>query len=66
MKSNYIKLDIFVLALFIIVLIVALQNTGVVTINVLFWKISMSRVILIPFILFIGFLMGLIVGKNKK
>jgi uncharacterized integral membrane protein len=58
-------MDLFVLAVFLIVLIVALQNTGVVTINVLFWKISMSRVILIPFILFIGFLMGLLVGKTK-
>jgi uncharacterized integral membrane protein len=63
--KTYIKMDLFVLAVFLIVLIVALQNTGVVTINVLFWKISMSRVILIPFILFIGFLMGLLVGKTK-
>ena len=65
MKSKYVKLnDVFILIAVILLLIISLQNTGVVTLEVLFWKISMSRIIFIPFVLLIGFLMGFTVGQK--
>ena len=67
MKPAYVKLnDVLIFSAFILILIISLQNTGIVTIEVLFWKISMSRIILIPFVLFIGFLMGFVVGQKTK
>ena len=67
MKPAYVKLnDVLIFSAFILILIISLQNTGIVTLEVLFWKISMSRIILIPFVLFIGFLMGFVVGQKTK
>jgi len=48
-----------------------LQNTEVVEISFLFWKMSLSRVILLLGALFIGVLIGLFIGweaaaKKKK
>ncbi len=50
----------------ILVLVVLLQNTQVVTIRFLFWQASMSRVILLPLILFVGFAVGFFVGRSSK
>ena len=41
-----------------IVLIFLAQNFEVVTVNVLFWEISMSRAVLLFFSLLIGFIVG--------
>jgi len=47
-----------------------LQNTEVVEISFFFWKISLSRVVLLVGSLFIGVLIGLFIGwesaVNKK
>ena len=48
-----------------------LQNTEVVEISLFFWKISLSRVVLLVGSLFIGVLIGLFIGweaavKKKK
>ena len=48
------------------VLIVFVQNVEVVTYNILFWEISMTRVIFFPFVLIIGFLLGYIFAKSMK
>jgi len=51
-------------------LIFVIQNTQVVEIKFLFWKMSLSRVILLLGTLFIGVLVGLIIGweafKKRK
>ena len=44
-------------------IVILLQNTEVVTIKLLFWEISMSRIIFFPFLLVIGFVIGFVVGK---
>lgn len=49
----------------ILFFILLLQNTQVVTLHIFFWKISMSRIIFIPLVLFIGFVMGFVVGKKS-
>jgi len=54
---------LILIALFLILLI---QNIQVVTLRFLFWEISMSRIIFIPLILIIGFILGYIFAKTKK
>ena len=54
---------LILIALFLIILI---QNVDVVTLQFLFWEISMSRILFIPFILIIGFILGYIFAKAKK
>lgn len=48
------------------VVIFTLQNSEVVAINFLFWRIEMSRVILILVTLLIGFLLGYIFQRARK
>ena len=44
-------------------LIILIQNTQVVTLRLLFWKVGMSQIILVPLIMLIGFVLGYIVAK---
>jgi uncharacterized integral membrane protein len=67
MKAKTIIIVVLI-ALFVIIL---LQNTEVVTFQLLFWKIGMSRIILLFFMLLIGFISGYITAritrkKNKE
>ena len=48
------------IALFVIILV---QNTQVVTLRLLFWKIGMSQIILVPLTMLIGFVIGYLVAK---
>lgn len=57
---------IIVLILLALFLIILLQNTKVVKIQLLFWKIGMSRIIMLPITLFLGIVIGFIIGKTKK
>ncbi|MBU0635232.1 MAG: LapA family protein [Candidatus Omnitrophica bacterium] len=61
MKPKTIALLILA-GLFIVVL---LQNTQVVSVQFLFWKISMSRIILLPVVMGMGFIIGFFMGKRK-
>lgn len=56
------------MTLLVIFMIFILQNTQVVEIEFLFWKLSLSRVILLLGALFIGILVGLFFGweTSKK
>ena len=42
----------------ILLLVVLLQNTHVVAFHFLFWKFSMSQIILIPLMILLGFGIG--------
>ncbi|MDD3051116.1 MAG: lipopolysaccharide assembly protein LapA domain-containing protein [Candidatus Cloacimonetes bacterium] len=55
---------IFILVILAAFLVVLLQNTQVVELRLLFWKISMSRIILFPLTLFLGIVIGLILGRT--
>lgn len=44
-------------------LIILLQNTEIITFQLLFWEITMSRSLLILVIVIIGFVLGYIVGR---
>jgi len=51
---------IIVVILIVLALVIILQNTEVVTLRFLLWDISMSRVILIPLLMLVGFVLGYI------
>jgi len=54
---------IITLVLVVLLLIVLIQNTQVISLHLLFWKISMSQIILIFLTLLIGLIAGYIVAK---
>ena len=66
MKPKFIALIVVI----VLVLIFLIQNTGIVTLRLYFWKISMSQIILIPLVMAIGFGLGYFVakftGKGRK
>lgn len=57
---------VIILFLIFLFLVILLQNTEVVDFNIYFWKISMSRIILLPFILIMGFIIGFITAKIHR
>jgi putative membrane protein len=59
MKKRHIRWRLIgVLTLVLLFAIIVLQNTQVVDIRVLFWRLSMSRIILLLFSLVVGFVVG--------
>jgi len=48
-----------------LILVVLLQNTQVVSVRFLFWKLSMSRIILLPLFLLVGFVIGFFAGRKS-
>ncbi|MDY7036281.1 MAG: LapA family protein [Thermodesulfobacteriota bacterium] len=62
MKPNLLIL-LVVIILFLIFLI---QNTQVVTLQLYFWKISMSQIILIPLVLIVVFIVEYITARFKE
>ena len=59
------KLIVFVL-LAALMITVIFQNTEVVTLRVLFWQLSMSRIILLLLAVVTGFVMGFIATKVRR
>jgi len=57
---------IVVLAFSILFFIILLQNIQVVSIRLLFWEISMSRIILFPLVLLLGFVIGFFIGRKSS
>lgn len=55
--------SIIIVILAIIALILIAQNTEVVPIQILFWRLLMSRIVLILLMLVIGFAIGFILAK---
>ncbi|MBN1254770.1 MAG: LapA family protein [Deltaproteobacteria bacterium] len=54
---------IVILVLIGFFLIILIQNTQVVTLRLLIWKVGMSQIILVPLTMLIGFILGYIVAK---
>ena len=57
---------IIILILIVLFSIILIQNTEVVTLQLFFWKISMSRIIMISFLILLGFFIGFLVAKLTK
>ncbi|MCF7794221.1 MAG: hypothetical protein K9N09_10045 [Candidatus Cloacimonetes bacterium] len=58
--------SILALIIFILIVIIFVQNTEVVEFKVFFWKLQMSRIILYPGILVIGIIIGYIIAKINR
>jgi uncharacterized integral membrane protein len=61
---------IFIITIVLLFLIIIVQNTEVTGVQLLFWKVEMSRALLLPIIfiagIIIGFLGCLITSKKKS
>lgn len=57
---------ILFLAIFLVLFVILIQNTQVVNINILFWTISMSQIILLLLIAFFSFTLGYLSGHLIK
>jgi len=50
----------------VLLVVVLLQNTQVVSVRFLFWKLSMSRIVLLPLIISLVFIIGFFVGRKSR
>ncbi len=57
---------IVMLVLIILFLIILIQNTQVIDLNLFFWTISMSQIILIVFVLLGGFILGFLTSMLSR
>jgi len=57
---------IVLLILCLLFIIILLQNTEVVSFQILFWKLTMSRIILLPLVLLAGLIAGFIIGRKSQ
>ena len=66
MKVRAIVISVFA----VLLLIVLLQNTQIVNVRLLFWTVSMSRIVLLLVVIVISFLVGylthFLLNKGKK
>jgi len=57
---------IVMLVLIVLFLIILIQNTQVIDLNLFFWTISMSQIILIVFVLLGGFILGFLTSMLSR
>ena len=55
-----------IIFLLIVCMILLIQNSQVVSFNILFWKISMSRIIAFPLLILLGGVIGYILGRYSR
>jgi len=55
--------SVVILVLLLLFLIVVVQNTEVVSVRVLFWDLTMSRIILLALSLAVGVIIGFLLGR---
>lgn len=53
-------------ALAVVCLILLIQNSQVVSFNIFFWKISMSRIIAFPLLVLLGGVIGYVLGRYSR
>jgi len=57
---------IIILILLVLSFIFVIQNTTIVEVQLFFWKISMARIIMLSFMLLVGFIIGYMVAKLSE
>ncbi|MBU4203891.1 MAG: LapA family protein [Acidobacteria bacterium] len=57
--------QIIILILVILCLVILFQNMEMVTIRLLFWNISMSRILMMMFFLMTGFFIGFFTSRPR-
>lgn len=64
-RENPMKPKVVIIGILcVIALILILQNSKIITVQLLFWTVSASGVIMILGLLFIGFLIGYLLGRR--
>ena len=58
--------NITLLTLFVLLLIISFQNLNAVTLQILFWPVRVSPVILMPLMLLIGFAAGRLTRRKRS
>lgn len=57
----------FLIILFIVLIVIfSVQNAEVTEVNFLFWKLSISRVLVILGSFFIGIVVGILINRKKR
>ena len=56
---------ILVAVLAVIIFVVLIQNTEVVSIQFLFWTLTMSRILMILFLVLLGLVTGYVLGRMQ-
>jgi uncharacterized integral membrane protein len=54
-----------IIGLTTLAVIIIVQNAYVVNLSILFWKVSVSQIILLPLLILLGFVIGYFVGKRS-
>jgi len=57
---------IIILVLIALAIVIVIQNSEMVTVQLFFWKIMMSRIIFLVGLLVVGFSLGLLVAKMTQ
>lgn len=57
---------LIILLLLIVFTIVLFQNLEVVSVQLLFWKFEIPRIILFPLTLFLGVIIGFLLSSTRK
>jgi putative membrane protein len=57
---------IIALVLVVIALVIALQNTEIVPIRMLFWEFGMPRIVMILLSLLVGIVIGYIIALSRR
>jgi uncharacterized integral membrane protein len=65
-RSSFKSKHWVVVVLVTLCLILLIQNAQVVSFNIFFWKISMSRIIAFPLLVLVGAVIGYILGRYAK
>ena len=58
--------SLLIVIILLLVIIIFVQNTEVVDFKIYFWQLSMSRIILFPALVIIGFIVGFISAKIHR
>lgn len=57
---------IIILVLIVLAVVIVIQNSEMVTLQLFFWKIMMSRIIFMVGLLMVGFFLGFLVAKMTQ
>jgi uncharacterized integral membrane protein len=57
---------IFVLVLIVLAVVLVIQNSAMVELQIFFWKIIMSRIIFMVGLLVVGFALGFLLARLTK
>jgi len=57
---------IIILVLIVLAIVIVIQNSEMVTLQLFFWKIMMSRIIFMVGLLVVGFALGFLVAKMTQ